>query len=94
MWLASIHAGPRVADGIQEGYGVVVDQEQLARWTVYHIAMQLVYEAEQLMFDAGTDSYEDTVDQLYGRRASRLKVSCQFPVETIPKYRCFSATFA
>ena len=64
VWLASIHAGPHVADGIQEGYGVVVDQEQLARWTVYHAAMQLVYEAEQLMSDAGTDSYEDTVDQL------------------------------
>ena len=62
--VASIHAGPLVAEGIQEGYGVVVEQAQLARWTVYHVAMQLVYEAEQRMFDSGTDSYEDTVDQL------------------------------
>ena len=64
VWLAANHAGPKLADGIQEGYGVFVDQEQLARWTVYHAAMRLVYEAEQRMFDKGTDSYEDTVVQL------------------------------
>lgn len=64
VWLASIHAGPNVARGIQEGYGVVVDDQQLARWTVYHAAMRLVYEAEQRMFDSGPDSYEDTVGQL------------------------------
>lgn len=64
VWLASNHSGPLVAKGIQEGYGVFVDEEQLARWTVYHAAMRLVYEAEQRMFDQGTDSYEDTVAQL------------------------------
>jgi Phosphotransferase enzyme family len=64
IWLASIHAGPSVAIGIQEGYGVMVDDEQLARWTVYHAAMRLVFEAEQRMFDSGPDSYEDTVGQL------------------------------
>ena len=64
VWLASIHAGPKVADGIQKGYGVRVDAEQLARWTVYHAAMQLVFEAEQRMFDRGTNPYEDTVAQL------------------------------
>jgi hypothetical protein len=67
VWLAKIHAGPMVASGVQEGYGVFVDDEQLARWTVYHTAMRLVYEAEQRMFDAGTDSYDDTVAEL--RRA-------------------------
>lgn len=67
VWLATIHAGPKVADGIQEGYGVFVDDDQLARWTVYHAAMRLVYEAEQRMFDRGTDSFEDTLEQL--RRA-------------------------
>lgn len=64
IWLASVHAGPDVAEGIQEGYGVMVDDEQLARWTVYHAAMRLVFEAEQRMFDSGADSYEDTVGQL------------------------------
>lgn len=64
VWLGSIRAGPNVAAGIQEGYGVNVDDEQLARWTVYHAGMQLVYEAEQRMFDSGPDSYEDTVEQL------------------------------
>ena len=64
MWLASIHAGPVVAEALQEGYGVFVGDEQLARWTVYHCAMRLVYEAEQRMFDSGLDSFEDTVDQL------------------------------
>ena len=67
VWLAAIHAGPMVADGIQEGYGVFVDDDQLARWTVYHAAMRLVFEAEQRMFDAGTDSYDETVNEL--RRA-------------------------
>lgn len=64
VWLASTHAGPNVARGVQEGYGVMVDEEQLARWTVYHVAMRLVFEAEQRMFDSGPDSYEDTVAQL------------------------------
>ena len=64
VWLAGNHAGPRVAAGIQDGYGVVVDPVQLARWTVYHGAMRLVYEAEQQMFDQGQDSYEDTLAQL------------------------------
>lgn len=64
VWLATIHAGPRVAEGIQEGYGVFVEDEQLARWTVYHAAMRLVYEAEQRMGDRGADSYEDTLAQL------------------------------
>jgi len=63
VWLASIHAGPVVAEALQEGYGVFVGDEQLARWTVYHCAMRLVHEAEQRMFD-GSDSFEDTVDQL------------------------------
>lgn len=66
VWLATIHAGPKVAAGIQEGYGVVIEDDQLARWTVYHAAMQLVYEAEQRMGDHGTDSYDDTLAQLLG----------------------------
>ena len=64
VWLANNHAGRRVAEGIQEGYGVFVDDVELARWTVYHATMRLVYEAEQQMFDQGADSYEDTLDQL------------------------------
>jgi hypothetical protein len=64
VWLASIHAGPVVAEALQEGYGVFVGDEQLARWTVYHGAMRLVYEAEQRMVASGSDSFEDTVDQL------------------------------
>ena len=64
VWLASIHAGPVVAEALQEGYGVFVNDEQLARWTVYHGAMRLLYEAEHRMFDSGLDSFEDTVDQL------------------------------
>ncbi len=67
VWLATNHAGPMVASGIQEGYGVFVDENQLARWIVYHAAMRLVYEAEQRMFDAGADSYSDTIAEL--RRA-------------------------
>jgi len=63
VWLASIRAGRVVAEALQEGYGVFVGDEQLARWTVYHCAMRLVHEAEQRMFD-GSDSFEDTVDQL------------------------------
>ncbi len=64
VWLTARHAGTKVAEGIQVGYGVFVGEEQLARWTVYHAAMRLVYDAEQRMFDRGADSFEDMIGQL------------------------------
>jgi hypothetical protein len=63
-WLLRKRSGSAAAAALQEGYGRGLDPTQLDRWTVYHAAMLLVYEAEQQMSDTGIDSYSDTVDDL------------------------------
>ncbi len=63
-WLLRIRAGSAAADALQEGYGQTLDPLEMSRWIIYHAAMLLVYEVEQLMSDAGADSYSDTVDEI------------------------------
>lgn len=63
-WLLRIRAGSAASDALQEGYGRRLGPIQMSRWIVYHAAMLLVYEAEQLMSDAGADSYSDTIDEI------------------------------
>ncbi|MEA3501257.1 MAG: phosphotransferase [Actinomycetota bacterium] len=63
-WLLRIRAGSAASDALQEGYGRRLGPVQMSRWIVYHAAMLLVYEAEQLMSDAGADSYSDTIDEI------------------------------
>lgn len=70
VWLLGEQAGAAVADALQEGYHGMLGQIQLNRWIVYHAAMDLVYEAEQRLFDQSADSAAATVDQL--RRAVEL----------------------
>lgn len=63
-WLLRIRAGSAASDALQEGYGRRLGPIQMSRWIVYHAAMLLVYEAEQLMSDAGADSYSDTIAEI------------------------------
>lgn len=64
VWLLSTRAGPRAAAALQEGYGRALDPIQMDRWTAYHAAMLLVFEAEQQMSDTGAASYAETVDEI------------------------------
>ncbi|MEN8233906.1 MAG: aminoglycoside phosphotransferase family protein [Actinomycetota bacterium] len=64
VWLLRARSDPVAAQALQEGYGSTLDPTQMNRWVVYHAAMLLVYEAEQLMSDSGADSFADTVAQL------------------------------
>lgn len=70
VWLLGEQAGAAVADALQEGYHGMLGEIQLNRWIVYHAAMDLVYEAEQRMFDQSAASAAATVAQL--RRAVEL----------------------
>lgn len=63
-WLLRTRAGSVAADALQEGYGRTLDPVELSRWIIYHAAMLLIYEAEQLRSDAGADSYLDTVNEI------------------------------
>lgn len=63
-WLLRIRADSAAADALQEGYGKTLDPVEMKRWIIYHAAMLLVYEAEQLMSVAGADSYSDTVEEI------------------------------
>lgn len=56
-WLLGLNAGPLAATAFQEGYGRVLDQYQLDRWTVYHTAMTLVFRVERSM-DAALGTHE------------------------------------
>ncbi len=63
-WLLRIRAGSAAADALQEGYGRTLDPVEMSRWIIYHAAMLLIYEAEQLSSDAGVHSYSDTVEEI------------------------------
>ena len=63
-WLLRIRAGSSAANALQDGYGRSLDRFEMNRWIIYHAAMLLVYEAEQRMFDAGADSYSDTISEI------------------------------
>lgn len=63
-WLLRIRAGSAAADALQDGYGQTLDPVEMSRWIVYHAAMLLIFEAEQRMSDAGTESYSDTVNEI------------------------------
>jgi aminoglycoside phosphotransferase (APT) family kinase protein len=46
-WSAAVHAGPRAAQAVVEGYGKAIDGVQLDRWIVYHSAQTLIRYAER-----------------------------------------------
>ncbi len=64
VWLLRIRAGSGAADALQDGYGQTLDRVEMSRWIVYHAAMLLIFEAEQRMSDAGTESHTDTVGEI------------------------------
>jgi len=66
-WLLRTRAGAASAAALEEGYGLSLSPTQMNRWTVYHAAMLLVFEAEQQMSDTGAASYADVVNDI--RRA-------------------------
>lgn len=64
VWQVGLNAGPSAARALQEGYGRVLDPEQLDRWIVYHAGMSLVFEAEQQVSTGTAESFTDLVAEL------------------------------
>jgi len=64
VWQIGLNAGPSAAAALQEGYGKVMDQEQLDRWIVYHAGMTMVFEAEQQVSTGSAESYTDLAAEL------------------------------
>jgi hypothetical protein len=46
VWLLSSRVGDRAAAAFQEGYGLELSRPELERWTVYHVAMLLLFRAD------------------------------------------------
>lgn len=63
-WLLRSRVSAAAAHALEDGYGRSLDPTQIARWTIYHAAMLLVFEAEQQMSDTGAASYEETVGEI------------------------------
>ena len=46
VWLLGSRVGDRAAGAFQEGYGTELARAELERWTVYHVAMVLLFRAD------------------------------------------------
>jgi hypothetical protein len=46
VWALGTRVGDRAASAFQEGYGRELTRGELERWTVYHIAMLLLFRAD------------------------------------------------
>ena len=56
VWLLGTRVGDRAATAFQEGYGRSLTRGELERWTVYHIAMLLLFRADDsLRSGSGAD---------------------------------------
>ena len=56
VWLLSTRVGDRAAEAFQEGYGRALRRGEVERWTVYHIAMELLFKADDsLRSGSGAD---------------------------------------
>lgn len=55
-WLLTTRIGDRAAKAFQDGYDVSLSRGELERWTVYHIAMELLFRADDsLRSGSGSD---------------------------------------
>ena len=46
IWLLESRVGDRAALAFQKGYGRELSRAELERWTVYHVAMLLLFRAD------------------------------------------------